>query len=85
MFLCQDQYVDTILKRYGMQDCKSVTHPMAAGIEVHLVPFLGAALKEDIELYGSMIGSLNYLICQTRYDICFAISKLSKYLMNPLP
>jgi len=50
-----------------------------------MVPFDGTVSKKDIEEYGSIIGSLNYLVYQTRYDIAYTVSVLSRFLTNPSP
>ena len=83
--LCQDAYINKILKRYGMQNCYPVDTPMAAGATEFMVPYDKQALDEDIELYGSKIGSLMYLAVQTRPDISYKVSVLSRFLSNPSP
>lgn len=85
LYLCQDAYIDKILERYGMTNCKPVDTPMASGALAIMVPFDGTASKKEIEEYGSIVGSLNYLACQTRCDIAFTVSVLSRFLTNPSP
>jgi hypothetical protein len=41
--------------------------------------------NKDIELYGSKIGSLMYLAVQTRPDISYRVSVLSRFLSNLSP
>ena len=50
-----------------------------------IVPFDGTTSKKDIEEYGSIIGSLNYLAYQTRCDITYTVSVLFRFLTNPSP
>ena len=38
---------------------------------------------EDITWYRSMIGALNYYSCATRYDISYAVSRLSQFSNKP--
>jgi hypothetical protein len=83
--LCQDAYISKILKRYGMENCYPVDTPMAAGATEFMVPFDGQATVKDTELYGSKIGSLMYLAIQTRPDIAYGVSVLSRFLSNPSP
>jgi hypothetical protein len=85
IYLYQDTYIDKILERYGMTDCKSVSTPIAAGAEAYMVPFDGVVTSQEVEEYGSMVGSENYLVCQTRYDISYTVSVLSRFLTNPSP
>ena len=56
--LCQDQYIETILERFGLQDCYSVSTPMEPGLDLtSLQP-----TQEDSTLYRSMLGSVMYLM-----------------------
>ena len=40
-------------------------------------------IPERVEKFRKIIGSLNYLACWTRPDLCFAVSQLSQFLSNP--
>jgi hypothetical protein len=46
-----------------MTNCKPVDTPMASGAIAFMIPFDGVASKKEIEEYGLIIGSLNYLAC----------------------
>ena len=83
--LCQDAYVTKILTRFGMENCRAVDTPMATGATEFMVPYEEQATVEDIKLFGSKIGSLMYLATQTRADIVYAVSVLSRFLHNPSP
>ena len=83
--LCQDAYIDKVLERYSIENCHSVDTPMALGATEIMIPFEEQATNEDIELYGSKIGSLMYLAVQTRPDISYRVSVLSRFLLNLSP
>ena len=68
-----------------MANSRPVSTPLDPGSTDTLVPFGGEALKGDITLYQSLIGCINYLATQTRPDIAYAASVLSRFLVNPLP
>ena len=68
-----------------MENCHPVDTPMAAGVTEFMVPFDGQATVKDTELYGLKIGSLIYLAIQTRPDIAYRVSALSRFLLNPSP
>lgn len=85
LYLCQDTYIDKILVRYGITNSKPVETPMVSGALELMVPFDSTASKKDIEEYGSIVGSLNYLVYQTRCDIVYTVSILSRFLTNPSP
>jgi hypothetical protein len=68
-----------------MENCKAVTTPLDPGAIETLVPYQGSAPKDQIELYQSLVGRINYLAQQTRCDLAFAASALSRFLVNPSP
>ncbi|TFY53550.1 hypothetical protein EVJ58_g9393 [Rhodofomes roseus] len=77
--LSQRQYVETILERFGMTDCRPVSTPMAANQKL-------AKLDEaevDEKRYQSALGSLMYAMLGTRPDLAYAIGTLSKHAATP--
>jgi hypothetical protein len=83
--LCQDAYIHKVLDQFGMADSRPVSTPLDPGSTDTLVPFGGEALNGDITLYQSLIGCINYLATQTRPDVAYAASVLSRFLVNPSP
>jgi hypothetical protein len=83
--LCQDAYVRKVLDQFGMLECRAVTTPLDPGARDTLVPHQGLASKDQIKLYQSLVGCINYLANQTRCDIAFTASALSRFLVNPAP
>jgi hypothetical protein len=79
--LIQDAYIRKIIGRYKLEDSKPTSTPMQQGIQ--LAPNTEQASKADIEEYQSKMGSITYLAIQTRTDIAFACSVLSRFLTNP--
>jgi hypothetical protein len=63
LYLYQDAYIDKILDRYGMNNSKLVDTLITFSALELMVPFDGIKLKKDIEEYGSIVSSLNYLVC----------------------
>ncbi|KAG7599301.1 Integrase catalytic core [Arabidopsis suecica] len=79
IFLSQENYAKKLLKKFGMQDCKSLSTPLTPHGKKKEV------LKENLEdvtKYRSMIGGLLYL-CASRPDIMYASSYLSRYMAAP--
>ena len=75
----QSMYVNKLLNRYDMQDCR----------ELHVIGD-NSLLNNDVsnylpdnKQYRSLIGSLIYLMVCTRPDICYIVSKLSCFLEKP--
>lgn len=77
--LDQKDYIRKLLKRFGMEQCKPVSTPMAVNFK----------FENDIDLssndtysYRELMGCLMYLSVCTRPDIAFACSQLSQYNVN---
>lgn len=71
----QESYINQILKRFNMTDCKSVNTPIES------FDFSQDANKNESEnpYYQQLIGSLMYVSVLTRPDISFSISFLSQF------
>ncbi|CZS92400.1 uncharacterized protein RAG0_02842 [Rhynchosporium agropyri] len=68
--LCQDAYIDKILDRFGMTNCKSADTPFATGSEVSMVKFKGEATPQEIKLYQQLCGSLQV----SHTGVCFFLA-----------
>ena len=66
-----------------MADCKSAPTPMKAGILLEKAESEYQATQEFKTNYQLMLGSIMYIMLQTRPDIAYAISKLSQFSSNP--
>lgn len=76
VLICQRKYAKEILKKFQMEECKSVSTPMNQKEKFNKVD---GADKIDEGYYRSLIGCLMYLTA-TRPDILFAISLLSRFM-----
>jgi len=78
----QEQYVKTLLGRFGMTEAKPVRLPIGAGARLERAgePLTG----EDPNLYQELVGCLNYLATATRPDIAFAVGRLSRFVSAPM-
>lgn len=74
----QESYVRNMLKRYKMEDCKSVNNP--CGAEISLLE--ERPLQEEIP-FREAIGSLMYAAVNTRIDIAYAVGKVSRKVSQP--
>ena len=78
--LQQSKYIDDLLCRFGMVDCKPASTPAVSGM------VLGASSKLDevaAKKYRSLVGSLLYAATSTRPDIAYSVSYLSRFMANP--
>ena len=78
--LNQSQYLENLLKKHGMSECKPVSTPC-----IEKPDFDDDELTDvPNELYRSIVGSLVYAVTCTRPDLCWVVSKLSQYLNEPV-
>nr|GEU52723.1 hypothetical protein [Tanacetum cinerariifolium] len=78
IFICQDKYVDEILKKFRFIEVKNASTPM----ETQKPLLKDEDGKEvDVHMYRSMIGSLMYLT-SSRPDIMFAVYACARYQVN---
>ena len=79
IFISQAKYVNEVLERFNMQDCKVAITPTVMGLKLS---------KEDNRkdfdpsLYKSIVGSLMYLTA-TRPDIMHVVSLISRFMERP--
>ncbi|XP_047331478.1 secreted RxLR effector protein 161-like [Impatiens glandulifera] len=79
-------YIDKVLKRYGMQDCKLGNTPVAKGDKFNLqqCPKGNLEIQEMHKIpYALAVGSLMYTQVYTRPDIAYIVGVLGRYLSNP--
>lgn len=81
VWIGQPQYTETILKKYGMDQSKSITTPVNTNLK------LKKATEEsdlaDEVLYQSAVGSLLYLSTRTRPDISYAVGNVARFCSKP--
>eukprot|EP00253_Pinus_taeda_P022758 PITA_22758 len=79
IFMSQARYVNEVLGRFNMQECKAAITPTVMGLKLSKVD---SSKDFDPSLYKSIAGSLMYLTA-TRPDIMFAISLISRFMETP--
>jgi len=82
LYISQKEYTEQVLSRFGMEQSRPVTTPMER-ISSKTMSEPSDPAPTDVP-YRQAIGSLIYLVTGSRPDIAFAVSRLSKYLENPL-
>eukprot|EP00253_Pinus_taeda_P034522 PITA_34522 len=78
IFLGKGRYATNILKRFKMQDCRSMASPMITNWKK-----IDASEDKEVDptFYRQLIGSLMYLV-NTRPDIFFAVNTLSQFMVE---
>uniref|UniRef100_A0AAV1TBG1 Polyprotein n=1 Tax=Peronospora matthiolae TaxID=2874970 RepID=A0AAV1TBG1_9STRA len=77
--MCQRRYVNDILKRFGMDECKATSSPV--DLSTRLVASTEAA-KIDVP-FREAVGALMHLTTATRPDIAYAVGYVSRFMENP--
>ena len=74
--ISQEAYIDQMLKKFGMDDCKAVGTPAEGVLNRVSIEEGGTADKQ----YMSIVGSLLYAATVTRPDIAFAVQALGRHM-----
>lgn len=77
----QKHYLQQALARFGKTNLPPVKTPLKPG--TILQQSTTEATTAQKNAYASQVGSLNWLSNQTRFDILFAVSLLSRFTSNP--
>lgn len=79
IFIHQRKYASTLLKRFGLQDCKPVSIPLVPNGKLRKDDDSGAA---DEAQYRKIVGSLLYFTA-TRLDIMYVACLLARFMHCP--
>jgi hypothetical protein len=75
----QSHCVKKVLSRFGFIECE----PTPASYDPSKLLKKNRRITRDQLRYSQIIGSLMYLASAMRTDISFAVSKLSRFVLNP--
>ena len=81
IWIGQPAYIQTLVKKFGMEHCKSANTPVTPGTKM-----LKATEQSEIvdaTLYQSAVGSLLHLSGWTRPDIAFAVNNVARFCSSP--
>jgi hypothetical protein len=84
----QRSYIESVLQRFGMEDCKPIGTPLDA--KAPLVKLGDEEFQEHEEgmldiPYKESVGCLMYAMVATRADLAFAVSVVSQFMSKPGP
>ena len=78
--LSQSTYIEKVLEKFHMQNAKSTTTPMKEGSQFRNE---SQASESDIKQYQAIVGSIMFAMIETRPDIAYATSVVSRHAKNP--
>ena len=77
----QIKYIEKVVRRFQMQDCKPRATPCELG--VNKISSESEETFTDKKVYQEIVGSLIYVMTATRPDLSFIVTKLSQFMSNP--
>ena len=78
----QERYIERMLERFQMDQCKPSRTP--ADLKLKIQTSQNRDEEVDQRIYRSLVGSLLYLVKQTRSDIMFTVNILSRHMNAPI-
>jgi transposase InsO family protein len=79
--ISQEKYIESILKKEGMDGANPISTPMQPSIKLEKNP--DGAQGNRSNSYARLLGELQFLANATRPDIAYAVNCLSAYTANP--
>lgn len=83
----QSSYVQRLLQRFGMDECKPSSTPLADKVRLSKDDSPDVGSMEEAAMhdkdYRGIVGSINYLATTTRPDLAYAAHALSRFVNNP--
>ena len=79
--ISQKAYLENVLKKFGMQDCKPISTPLESNARFEKLA--DDEKTVNIKEYQAMIGSLTYASIATRPDLSAAVGALSQFMNKP--
>ncbi|CAA0830951.1 Uncharacterized mitochondrial protein AtMg00810 [Striga hermonthica] len=86
LWLSQKGYVEKVLQRFGMNEAKPVSTPLANHfkLSVDQCPKSDKETQDMVEIpYASVVGCLMYAMVCTRPDLAHAIGQVCRYMSRP--
>ncbi|KAF1318429.1 Integrase catalytic core protein, partial [Globisporangium splendens] len=84
----QTKFLQSILSKFGMQDCKPVKTPQDPGLKLTKTMCEGGCKHDETMKgvpYRSAVGAVMYLMVATRPDLAAAVGVLSQFAADPCP
>ena len=77
--MTQSKYIKEILKKFGLEDSKPISTPMATG---HKLSKNDESAEVNQTMYRSMIGKLQYVV-HSRPNITLVVGIVARFSTNP--
>lgn len=81
--LSQSDYLQKVLKKFNMMDCKSSSTPVGAHFKLAAIEDESEMLNLDKIPYSSAVGSVMYAMVGSRPDLAYGVGLISRYMSRP--
>jgi transposase InsO family protein len=88
VYLDQSVYIQELLTRFEMKNCKSCETPHQPGLYLteSMCPDTADERRKMLTIpYRELVGALLYLATRTRPDLSYAVGQLCRFMSNPGP
>jgi len=79
LVMYQHKYIGELLDKFDMKNCNTVSNPSETNSKLEECI---TEEKVDSTMFRQIVGSLRYL-CNSRPDICYSVSVISKFMHDP--
>ena len=86
LYLSQRKYLEKVINRFNMDNCKSVSNPLAEhfNLSAKSCPKSEEEMERMSHIPNSgVVGSLMYAMVCAKPDLAYAVSMVSHYMHNP--
>lgn len=81
--LSQSEYLQKVLKKFNMVDCKSSNTPVGAHFKLSAIEDASEMLNPEEIPYSSAVGSVMYAMVGSRPDLAYGVGLVSRYMSRP--
>ena len=81
--ISQSEYLQKVLKKINMVDCKSSNTPLGAHFKLSAIEDALEMLNPEEIPYSSVVGSVMYAIVGSRPDLAYRVGLVSRYMSRP--
>ena len=76
----QEAYIDTLLHRHGMTDCRAPSLPWPAKFDIYALPLPAKPDPQIITVFASLVGELLYVMINTAPELSVYVSQLTRFM-----
>jgi transposase InsO family protein len=83
IYLSQPKHVEALLSQYGFCSARPLSSPMDHKVVLTATTDTDKCEHSQLSSYAAIVGSLMYIACCSRPDLCFTASILARFMARP--